>query len=142
EISSIDPRAGVQGADIITNKRSIQTVVVARDGATVVLGGLMRDDQSVNVQRVPCLGAIPLLGEFFKFTETAHTKTNLLVFLRPHIIRDPNDLDAITSEKYLELEKLYTAPSGIGSILIPEPERKLPKAFAPPAAQEEKQRQR
>jgi len=131
EISSIDQQAGVQGADLITNKRSIKTVVVARDGQTIVLGGLMREDHASSVQRVPCLGAIPLFGELFKFTENAHRKTNLMVFLRPHIIRSPEDIEAISEGKYEDIRRLYEAPKGGGSILFPRPKQRLPEALAP-----------
>ena len=131
EISSIDQQATAQGADLITNKRSIQTVVLAHDGQTIVLGGLMRNDDNQSVQRVPCLGAIPILGEFFRFTENRRRKTNLLVFLKPHIIRNPHDLAAIVNEKYEDIQSLYERPMSEGTILFPEPERRIPRAFAP-----------
>ncbi len=135
EISSIDRQATAQGADLITNKRSIQTVVLAHDGQTIVLGGLMREDGSQSVQRVPCLGAIPILGEFFRFTENRRRKTNLMVFLKPHIVRSPADLAALVNEKYVDIRELYEKPADEGTILFPQPRRKLPGGFrpAPPA---------
>ena len=134
EISSIDRQATAQGADLITNKRSIQTVVLAHDGQTIVLGGLMREDDTQSVQRVPCLGAIPILGEFFRFTENQHRKTNLMVFLKPHIVRNPKDLAALVNEKYIDIRSLYEQPANEGTILFPEAPRKLPKRFAPKGA--------
>ncbi len=133
EISSLDTNAGVQGADLITNKRSIKTVVLANDGQMIVLGGLMRDDETRGVQRVPCLGAIPILGEPFKFSENRHRKTNLMVFLRPHIIRTSSDIDALTSMKYGEIRKLYETPVRGGTIIFPRRDQKLPEDFRPSA---------
>ncbi len=135
EISSLDTNAGVQGADLITNKRSIKTVVLANDGQMIVLGGLMRDDETRGVQRVPCLGAIPVLGEPFKFSENRHRKTNLMVFLRPHIIRTASDIDALTNLKYGEIRKLYESPASGGTIIFPRRKQSLPEDFRPSAAE-------
>ncbi len=136
EISSIDTAATGQGADLITNKRSIKTVVLARNGQMIVLGGLMRDDNTSGVQRVPCIGAIPILGEPFKFTENQHRKTNLMVFLRPHIIKSASDIDNLTNRKYGEIRKLYEKPVVGGTILFPRRERKMPDDLRPGPAPE------
>jgi len=131
EISSIDTNAGVQGSDLITNKRSIKTVVLANNGQMIVLGGLMRDDNSAGVQGVPCLSAMPLLGEAFKFTENAHRKTNLMVFLRPHIIKTSNQIEAITNQKYNDIKTLYERPTKGGTILFPQAAKHMPNALQP-----------
>jgi len=131
EMSSIDRNPGVQGSDLITNKRSIKTVVLANDGEMIVLGGLMRDDANDSVQRVPCLGSMPVLGEAFKFTEHDRRKTNLMVFLRPHIIKTSADLQTITSAKYSNIKALYEKPSSGGTIFFPHKAHQLPQALSP-----------
>lgn len=131
EISSINLNPGVQGADLITNKRSVKTVVLANDGGMIVLGGLMRDDVNVSIQRVPCLGSMPVLGEAFKFTENSRVKTNLMIFLRPHIIKDANDIMAVTNGKYNDIKALYEKPIEGGSILFPLEVNQMPRDLAP-----------
>ncbi len=91
----------VSGAqDIVTNKRSLETTVIVDNGQTVVLGGLIRDKVTEDIQAVPILSRIPLLGELFKFRSRTKTKTNLMVFLRPIIVRSPEDSEGFTSERY------------------------------------------
>lgn len=131
EMSSIAVNAGVQGTDLITNKRSIKTVVLANDGQIIVLGGLMRDDNTSSVQRVPCIGSIPIIGEPFKFTDNTHRKTNLMVFLRPHIIKSSDQIQALTNQKYSDIKGLYEEPIKGGTILFPQVDRRLPKDMSP-----------
>lgn len=133
EISSVVPAANnATGAtDIVTNKRSIKTVVLANDAQMIVLGGLMRDDKSATVQHVPCVGALPLLGEPFKFTENLKTKTNLMVFLKPHIIKGTSQIDALTNVKYHDIRGLYEKPVEGGTILFPRDVKALPPALKP-----------
>ena len=131
EISSIDKTAGVQGTDLITNKRSIKTVIVANNGQIIVLGGLMRDDNTASVQRVPCIGAMPILGEPFKFTENLHRKTNLMVFLKPHVIKSSDEIEAITNRKYNNIKKLYERPTKGGTILFPQEAKHMPDTLQP-----------
>jgi len=130
EISSVDGvTAG--GGGLTTSKRSIKTVVLANDGQMIVLGGLMRDDNTVKVQKVPCLGAVPLLGEAFKFTDTNKTKTNLMVFLKPHIIKSADQIGEITDRKYIQIKRLYELPVKGGSIIFPQPKKELPADMVP-----------
>jgi len=131
EISSIDTNPGVQGADLITNKRSVKTVVLANDGGMIVLGGLMRDDVNVSIQRVPCLGSMPVLGEAFKFTENNRRKTNLMIFLRPHIIKDAKDIQDITTGKYNDIKALYERPIQGGTIIFPLENKTMPDKLKP-----------
>jgi len=98
EISSISPKAGA--VDLITNERKIQTRVTVADGETVVLGGLIRDNVVQTEQRVPLLGSVPGLGHLFRSQSTSVQKTNLLVFIRPTILRDDAALRGATAEKY------------------------------------------
>ncbi len=131
EISAIDKTPGVTGSDLITKKRSIKTVVLANHGEMIVLGGLMRDDTTTSVQRVPCLGAVPLLGEAFKFTENIKTKTNLMVFLKPSVIKSTNQIGEITDKKYIQIKQLYENQVQGGTILFPQKEKKLPTDLIP-----------
>lgn len=85
EISGVSPSTA--GADIITTKRQIKTNVLADDGETIVLGGLIRDDVRMSESKVPLLGDIPWLGALFRSSSEVVTKQNLLVFLRPTILR-------------------------------------------------------
>ena len=86
EISSI--AADTVGSDLITNKRSILTNVLVDNRQTVVLGGLISDDLQENTQKIPLLGDLPLIGELFRNSSSDIVKRNLMVFLRPTIMRD------------------------------------------------------
>ena len=101
EVSSLSPSP--VATDLITNKRSIKTTVLVRDQQTIVLGGLIEDTFRDNVQKVPILGDIPLLGHLFKSTTTTKDKQNLMVFIRPVIIRDDATTDIVTNAKYTYL---------------------------------------
>jgi general secretion pathway protein D len=99
EVSSLTGLSAV-ASDLITNERRIRTKVLAGDGRTVVLGGLIKDDIQDGQQKVPFLGDIPLLGRLFRTDAVKVTKTNLLIFIRPTIIRDDEQLDGATADKY------------------------------------------
>lgn len=99
----------------------------------LVLGGLMREDASDAVRRVPCLGAIPILGEPFKFTDNTRRKVNLMVFLRPRIIRTDADIKDITNEKYFSIKSLYEKKFTGGTILFPHRPKELPEDMSPGA---------
>jgi general secretion pathway protein D len=90
-------------ADISTNKRSIKTTILIEDGGTIVLGGLMQDTVTESEDRVPGLGAIPLIGNLFKSRSGSRMKKNLLVFLRPKILRDQTATEAASSARYDEI---------------------------------------
>ena len=104
EVSGVAQKG--EAFDIVTNTRSLSTTIVAEDGRTVVLGGLIQDDITKNVQKVPLLGDIPLLGNLFRYKKTGHKKTNLLIFLRPKIVRSFADMEGPTKRKYEYLDKL------------------------------------
>ena len=99
EVSSISGVSAI-ASDLITNERKIQTKVLAQDNRVVVLGGLIKDDVQDATQKVPLLGDIPYLGRLFRIDGEKVTKTNLLIFIRPTIIRDNRDLAGATAEKY------------------------------------------
>ncbi|MEK9933084.1 MAG: type II secretion system secretin GspD [Luminiphilus sp.] len=98
EVSSVAP--SLLASDLITNERKIETMVLANDNDIVVLGGLVRDEVTDQTQGVPVLSDIPLLGRLFRNDSVSVTKSNLLVFIRPTIIRDDEDLAGATAEKY------------------------------------------
>ena len=87
-------------SDIITRERKIQTKVLSEDGQIVVLGGLIEDDVQDSTQKVPILGDIPILGRLFRSDGVSVTKRNLLVFIRPTIIRDRAQMAGASAEKY------------------------------------------
>jgi general secretion pathway protein D len=110
QITSIDtstPGQVIQGGSIISsavyapnlNKRSANTVVVTPDGQPVVIGGLISNDKSSSESKVPILGDIPILGNLFKFSNHSSQKTELLIFLTPHIVQMPSQLAALTAKE-------------------------------------------
>jgi general secretion pathway protein D len=86
--------------DLVTNKRTITTTVLIEDGGVVVLGGLIEDNSVKGEQRVPFLGNIPLIGLLFKTRNATSTKNNLILFIRPKILRDPSQAAFETDLKY------------------------------------------
>ncbi len=100
EIASTDPVLGPT-----TSRRSAKTTVIARDQETLVIGGIMQDRTLESVSKVPLLGDIPLLGHFFRDTTRRKTKTNLLLFLTPYIIRGPEDFRIIFERKMKERQQ-------------------------------------
>jgi len=87
-------------ANLVTSQRKIKTSVMVNDGDAVILGGLITDDQNESVQKVPLLGDLPLIGRLFRYNRTTKDKTNLMVFLRPVILRDAAVTTAVTNSKY------------------------------------------
>ncbi len=101
ETSSVIPGTVEQG--IATRKRSIKTSVLVDDGGILILGGLIQEEVSDTESKVPLLGDIPLIGFLFRTENTTKTKANLMVFLRPSILRDHKDATFVTNEKYNHL---------------------------------------
>jgi general secretion pathway protein D len=108
--------SGVNAADIITSKRSINTTVLADNLETIVLGGLIRDDSEKTVRKVPILGSIPVLGILFRSTSTNKIKRNLMVFLRPTILDDRVDALSVTRQRYLGITALQFKPTRNGEL--------------------------
>ncbi len=100
EVSSIDLASVNAASGLVTNKRSIETNVLVEDGAVVVLGGLLQDEYAGNEAKVPGLGDLPFFGNLFKSESRARKKTNLMVFLRPVIVRDAAATDAFSIDRY------------------------------------------
>ncbi len=112
EVSSV---SGATSVDISINKREIKTTVIVDDGGIIVLGGLIDEDVQESVSKVPILGDIPVLGHLFKTTTSSKRKRNLMVFLRPTIVRDGVTMNAISHRKYnyMRAEQLKRQADGI-----------------------------
>ncbi len=100
ELSSIQNTLTAAQGGIITNKRSFESMVLVEDGNIVVLGGLIEDKTDNSRSQVPILGSIPIIGELFKYENRKRTKTNLLVFLRPYVVRDEATSSALAMDRY------------------------------------------
>jgi general secretion pathway protein D len=100
ELSSIQNTLTAAQGGIITNKRSFESMVLAEDGNIVVLGGLIEDKTDNSKSSVPVLGSIPVLGQLFRYESRKRTKTNLLVFLRPYVVRDEATSSALAMDRY------------------------------------------
>jgi len=100
EVSSVVPTVASGASDLITNKRSLDTKVAVDSGNTIVLGGLIEDTTQETTQQVPLLGSIPVIGALFRYREQVVRRTNLMVFLRPTIIRTPEDGYRVTVDRY------------------------------------------
>jgi general secretion pathway protein D len=100
EASSVQAGTLSNPAGPVTNKRSIETAVVVDDGGIIVIGGLIEDSFGAGNDKVPLLGDIPGLGSLFSYESRKRTKTNLMVFLRPKIIREAADYQALTADRY------------------------------------------
>lgn len=101
EVSSVVLASLLEGSPgIITNKRTIDTTILAEDRQTIVLGGLIQDDIQHNERKVPLLGDIPWLGRLFRVDEETHDKRSLLVFLRATILHDASEVTEVTQRKY------------------------------------------
>ncbi|WP_347906119.1 type II secretion system secretin GspD [Pseudomonas purpurea] len=112
EISDIAPSvSGVDSSDLITNKRALKSTILANDGEIIVIGGLIKDSVRTQESGVPLLRSIPYLGALFRWTKDTQTKSNLMVFLRPTIVRSRQDVADISEDRYKALREL-SQPTG------------------------------
>lgn len=131
EVSSVVPST-VKTADIVTNKRSIKTTVLADNAQTIALGGLIQDDSTKSTFKVPLLGDIPLLGYLFRSTSTQKTKRNLLVFLQPTILHDSDSTAALSRRQYDAVRVLQLNVSATGDVTrLPENVEEVYQGYAP-----------
>ena len=107
EVSSIDERLS-NSAGIVTNKRAIETNVLVDDGQIIVLGGLIEDTVSETREGVPVLSDIPVLGGLFRYDKRQRGKTNLMVFLRPYVVRDAQGGNRVTLDRYDYMRRLQS----------------------------------
>lgn len=111
---------GVDSTDLITNKRTLKSTILAEDGEIIVIGGLIKDSVRTQVSGVPLLRDIPYLGALFRWSRDQHTKTNLMVFVRPTIVRSKHDIREISEDRYNALRNLSQPSSkDTNSLLLP-----------------------
>lgn len=119
EVSSL---SGATAVDITINKRTLKTTVMADDGETIVLGGLIDEDVQESESKIPLLGDIPLVGALFRSTSTTKQKRNLMVFLRPTIVRDSGTANGLSSRKYNYMRAQQLQRNEEGVTLMPNTE--------------------
>lgn len=133
EVSNIIGTSTILNSNPITSERKIETTILADNGQTIVLGGLIEDNITESIQKVPILGDIPFLGRLFRSTSTSVGKKNLLIFLRPTIVRDKRQMDNVTAGKYrlIREQQLREIDEGVNLIddrtlpLLPEWQEQL-----------------
>ena len=109
EVSSIDESRSNATTGIVTNKRAIDTSVLIDDGQIIVLGGLLEDNVTLTTNAVPGLSSLPLIGSLFRYDSRKRTKTNLMVFLRPYVVRDANRSASVTMDRYDYMRRAQAA---------------------------------
>lgn len=138
ENSSVDQSSRSSPQGLITDKSAIETNVVIDDGQIMVLGGLLKDEFSGGVNKVPLLGDIPVVGNLFKTDTRSRTKSNLMVFLRPIIVRTQDAANSLTLDRYDAIRALQQNTQPNKSYVVPVNESPvippLQSLVAPPAA--------
>lgn len=119
EVSSVQASSLNSPSGLITNKRSIESNVLVDDGAIVVLGGLLQDEYAGNQDRVPGLADLPLIGALFRSETRARKKTNLMVFLRPVVIRDAAAAESLSMGRYEQMRAAQQAAQPAASAVLP-----------------------
>ncbi len=136
EVSSVQASSVNSPSGLITNKRSIESNVLVEDGSIIVLGGLLQDESANNEEKVPGLGDVPLFGNLFRSETRSRKKTNLMVFLRPVVVRDAAAIDALSMGRYeimrADQQAVQPRPSAVlpnlGTAQLPAPEPVKPRA--------------
>lgn len=124
EVSSIDPSASTSATSLVTRKRALETNVLVDDGQIIVLGGLLEDSLDNTTSAVPFLGSIPGIGRLFRYDSNSRTRTNLMVFLRPHIVRNTEDAASLTLNRYNYMRTSQAGlPADAMSRLLPDVSR-------------------
>ncbi|WP_309679305.1 type II secretion system secretin GspD [Polaromonas sp.] len=119
EVSSVQASSINSSTGLITNKRSIESNVLVEDGAIVVLGGLLQDEYSGNQEKVPGLGDIPFFGNLFKAETRSRKKTNLMVFLRPVVVRDASATESLSMDRYDLMRNAQKDAQPASSVMVP-----------------------
>ncbi|MDB5843742.1 MAG: ral secretion pathway protein [Polaromonas sp.] len=119
EVSSVQPGSINSATGLITNKRTIESHVLVEDGAIIVLGGLLQDEYSGNQDKVPGLGDVPVFGNLFKSESRSRRKTNLMVFLRPVVVRDGASTNALSMDRYDLMRTTQQQSQPVNSSLVP-----------------------
>lgn len=134
EVSSIDPATVNSANGPTTNKRSIESSVVVEDGAIVVLGGLLTDEYSGGQEKVPGLGDVPLFGNLFKGESRSRRKSNLMVFLRPVVVRDAAATDSLSLDRYDLMRGAQKDGQPLPSVMVPINVAPVLPPLRPPAS--------
>jgi general secretion pathway protein D len=100
EVSSVAGPVSSRSSDLILNKREFETTLTVGDGQLLAIGGLLNDDERRTIERIPLLSDIPIIGELFKSRSRSRSKTNLMVFIRPTVLRNRADGDRMTARRY------------------------------------------
>ena len=138
EVSSVQASSINSSTGLITNKRSIESNVLVDDGAIVVLGGLLQDEYSGNQEKVPVLGDVPFFGNLFKSEARSRKKTNLMVFLRPVIVRDASSTESLSMDRYDQMRAAQQSAQPRPSKVVPINEAPvLPEVRQPEVRQPE-----
>jgi general secretion pathway protein D len=132
--SVVAQAAGTSTSGPTTNKSSIETSVTVDDGNIMVLGGLLRDEYQNPINKVPILGDIPLVGNLFRNESRTRTKKNLMIFLRPVVLRDQLSADQLTIDRYEAIRSLQQAAQPANSIILPVNEAPMLPALPAPSA--------
>jgi general secretion pathway protein D len=119
EVSSVDPTSVGSVSGLITNKRAIESSVLVEDGSVVVLGGLLSDEYDGSKNQVPGFGDIPVLGNLFKNENRTRKKTNLMVFIRPQILRDAKATESYSQGKYEQMLGQQSSARVEGNAIMP-----------------------
>jgi general secretion pathway protein D len=120
EVSSVNSsRKDIDG--LVTNKRSIESNILVADGAVVVLGGLLSDNYEDSRQQVPGLGDMPFFGNLFRNESRSRNKTNLMIFLRPVVVRDDNSAEVLSSGRYEQMQGLQKGADKPETPVLPVP---------------------
>ena len=119
EVSSVDQATINNPNGPTTDKRSIESNVVVEDGAIVVLGGLLTDEYSGGQEKVPLLGDIPLFGNLFKGEKRGRNKKNLMIFLRPVVVRDAASTESLSMDRYDLMRSLQIGAQPAPSVMVP-----------------------
>jgi general secretion pathway protein D len=131
EVSTVQPGSVNSATGLITNKRSIESNVLVEDGSIIVLGGLLQDEYAGNEDKVPGLGDIPFFGNLFKSESRSRKKTNLMVFLRPVVVRDAAATNALSMDRYDMMRTQQQQSQPRSSTLIPVNEAPVLPTLAP-----------
>lgn len=109
EVSSVAGPVSSRSSDLILNKREFETTLTVGDGQLLAIGGLLNDDERRTIERIPLLSDIPIIGELFKSRSRSRSKTNLMVFIRPTILRSREDGDQMTARRYDYVREMQVA---------------------------------
>jgi len=119
----------------IVNERETQTTVNVKDGQTAVLGGIIENSINSTTNKIPVLGDLPLIGDLFRSTVSTHAKTELLIFLTPHVVRNPAEVQRLREETETDLDpKSLRGARELHKLPPTDPVRSIPSSDDPTSA--------